>query len=79
MDFSTSVNGEVVYLKDDYGSPLLSVYSGFNIGAGFSNNLAQWALRPELGYNYTFFDQQGVWNFGVCLQVAFPNNKKRKQ
>jgi hypothetical protein len=79
MDFSTSVNGEVVFLKDDYRSTLFSVFSGFNIGAGFSNNLAQWAVRPELGYNYRYFDQQGVWNFGVALQVMLPNNRKQKQ
>jgi hypothetical protein len=79
IDFSTSVNGEVVYSKDDYRLTQLSIYSGFNIGAGFSNNLALWAVRPELGYNYQLYNKKGVWNFGLSFQVTFPKDKKQKQ
>jgi hypothetical protein len=76
VDLSPSFTTELVFEKDDYKSLLISVFSGFNLAVGFSSNLKQWALRPELGYNLHLFDEKGVWNFGLALQVMLSHNKK---
>jgi hypothetical protein len=50
---------------------------GFNVGAGFSNNLNKWAIRPEAGYLFKPGEDIGFWNIGVGIQVILPTHKKK--
>jgi hypothetical protein len=38
------------------------LYPGFNVGLGLSNNLDQWAIRPEIGWD-------GFFSYGIALSM----------
>jgi len=44
---------------------------GFNIGAGFSNDLNVWAVRPEFGLLINPSESGTVWTLGIGFQYIF--------
>ena len=44
---------------------------GFNIGAGFSNDLNVWAVRPEVGLIINPNESGTVWTLGIGFQYIF--------
>ena len=74
IDFSTSFNLEYLFNADDNAGN--NFLMGLNVGAGFSNDLRKWAIRPEIGYLFDPSESGHVWNFGVGLQVILPTSKK---
>ncbi|HEU4632477.1 MAG TPA: hypothetical protein VFS22_00740 [Flavisolibacter sp.] len=74
-DFSIGVKGDyIINTGEDAENDFLL---GFNIGAGFSNNLNKWAIRPEVGYLFKPGDGIGFWNMGVGVQFILPTGKKQ--
>jgi hypothetical protein len=47
-----------------------AVMPGFSVGMGISNNLKQWAIRPEIGFD-------GYVSFGVGLTVSLNHPDKK--
>jgi hypothetical protein len=73
-DFSFSLKGDyIINSGEDTENDFLL---GFNVGAGFSNNLDKWAIRPEVGYLFKPGGDIGFWNMGVGLQFILPTSKK---
>jgi hypothetical protein len=74
-DFSISLKGDyIINSGEDAENDFLL---GFNVGAGFSNNLNKWAIRPEAGYLFKPGEDIGFWNIGVGIQVILPTHKKK--
>jgi hypothetical protein len=73
-DFSIGLKGDyIINTGEDAENDFLL---GFNAGAGFSNNLNKWAIRPEAGYLFKPGEGIGFWNLGVGLQFILPTGKK---
>ena len=47
---------------------------GTSVGAGFSNDLSKWAIRPEVGT--TFFGGSLIWSYGIGFQHTIFKKKK---
>ena len=75
-DFSASFTSKAIFLRNGNRFPFQSGHVGLNVGSGFSSNLSQWAIRPEIGYHFKPADERGVFNLGVALQVLLPSHKK---
>jgi hypothetical protein len=74
-DFSIGLKGDyIINSGEDAENDFLL---GFSAGAGFSNNLDKWAIRPEVGYLFKPGDGIGFWNIGVGVQFILPTHKKR--
>jgi hypothetical protein len=74
-DVSFSVKGDYTLYSHGQGSDL---FMGFNVGAGFSNNLDKWAIRPEVGYIFKPGEGGGWWSMGIGAQFILPTGKKSK-
>lgn len=73
-DVSFSIKGDYAMYGHDQGSDF---FVGFNLGAGFSNNLDKWAIRPEVGYLLNPSGGGGWWSMGIGAQFILPTSKKR--
>ena len=73
-DFSISVKGDYIIHSDPEAEN--DLLFGFTLGAGFSNNLDKWAIRPEAGYLFKPGEGIGFWNLGVGFQLVLPTHKK---
>lgn len=70
-DYSFGLKADYIF-GNDGGTVLL----GTTIGAGFSNDLRKWAIRPELG---AIFPGGGaILSYGIGFQFIIPANKKQK-
>jgi hypothetical protein len=79
VDFSPSLNLEYLINKGSNGEKTNGNFlMGLNVGAGFSDNLNKWAVRPEVGYLYSPDASTGFWNIGVGLQFILPTASKAK-
>lgn len=61
-------------LKADYLFGGGTVLPGATIGAGFSNDLRKWAIRPEVGA--IFIGGGAILSYGIGFQFILPGNKK---
>lgn len=60
-----------IALEDDYSN-----FIGFSLGAGFSEDLDKWAVRPEVGYIFNDENSSnGFLNVGIGLTYNFDLNK----
>lgn len=52
------------------------LYAGSQLGAGFSNDLSQWAIRPEIGFMKDIFELDNgtylTYGLGICFYLNRP-------
>lgn len=68
VDFTVGLKGDLLF--GEGGAVFLF---GGSLGAGFSNDLTRWAVRPEVGA--TFLSGSMIWSYGIGLHYILP--KKR--
>jgi hypothetical protein len=67
-DFTVGVKGDLLF----GGGGAIFLFGG-SLGAGFSNDLTKWAVRPEVGA--TFLSGTLIWSYGIGVHYTLP--KKR--
>lgn len=70
-DVSASIKGDILFGEGESEGML-----GFTLGAGISNDLNFWAIRPEVGYMIHPGDDGGQWSWGLSLQLLFGKKAK---
>jgi hypothetical protein len=55
-----------------------SFFMGTTLGAGFSNNLDRWAVRPELGITFFPSFEGKIVSYGIGFQYVVPSFKRKK-
>jgi hypothetical protein len=67
IDFTAGIKSEIFQSG--------ALIMGFSAGAGFSNNLRRWAVRPEIGYT-AGLGGGVILNYGIGANFIFPARRK---
>lgn len=73
-DLTFGLKADFLFGGDGEGDGGGAVIPGLTIGAGFSNNLDKWAVRPELGAS--FLGGGAFLNYGIGLQFIISGKNK---
>lgn len=68
-DLTLGVKGDLLF-----GSSAGIFLFSSSLGAGFSNDLTKWAIRPEIGA--TFIGGSVIWSYGLGFQYTMPTRRR---
>lgn len=71
FDFTPGVKADILFAGDGGG-----LLFGATLGAGFSNDLNKWAIRPEVGV--LSIGAGAFVSYGIALQVMMPKRHKQE-
>jgi hypothetical protein len=79
IDFSGSFKGDLLFIRGENGYGKDTEFKfllGLTVGAGFSQDLNKWAIRPEIGYMIEPGETGGALSYGLGLSFTLPTGKK---